>query len=85
MARCLPKPWTAPQISRVPDASGIGLRALSIVSILAVYMQLFLGGAFRHGGMHFLPHLIGAGIAMLILSTIIIGVGTWLKSQGAGQ
>ena len=28
--------------------------------------------------------LIAAGIATLILSTIVIGVGTWLKSQGAG-
>jgi L-rhamnose-H+ transport protein len=27
--------------------------------------------------------LIGAGIATLILSTIIIGFGTWMKSQGA--
>jgi L-rhamnose-H+ transport protein len=26
--------------------------------------------------------LIGAGIATLILSTIIIGWGTWMKSQG---
>ena len=29
--------------------------------------------------------LIASGIAMLILSTIIIGVGTWLKSQTAAQ
>jgi len=28
--------------------------------------------------------LIAAGIALLILSTIIIGVGTWLKTQVAG-
>jgi len=29
--------------------------------------------------------LIAAGIATLILSTIIIGFGTWLKGQGGGQ
>ena len=29
--------------------------------------------------------LIASGIVMLILSTIIIGVGTWLKSQTTGQ
>jgi len=29
--------------------------------------------------------LIGAGIATLILSTIIIGFGTWMKSQGSGH
>ena len=28
--------------------------------------------------------LIGAGIVMLILSTIVIGLGTWLKGQAAG-
>ncbi len=30
-------------------------------------------------------NLIGAGIALLILSTIIIGYGTYLKAQGAGH
>jgi L-rhamnose-H+ transport protein len=29
--------------------------------------------------------LIGAGIATLILSTIIIGFGTWMKTQGGGH
>ena len=29
--------------------------------------------------------LIASGIATLILSTIIIGVGTWLKTQTAAQ
>jgi L-rhamnose-H+ transport protein len=29
--------------------------------------------------------LIATGIAMLILSTIIIGVGTWLKTKVTGQ
>ncbi len=36
------------------------LRALSILSVAVIYVQLFLGAAFRHGGMHFLPHIIGA-------------------------
>src|SRR5207302_2411125 len=54
------------ELVRLPD-SAFGLRALSIFATLAVYMQLFLGGAFRHGGMHFLPHLIGAGVATIIL------------------
>jgi heme A synthase len=30
-------------------------------------MQLFLGGAFRHGGMHFIYHILGAGVATAIL------------------
>src|SRR4051812_29702691 len=49
------------------DASALSFRTMAILATLSVYMQLFLGGAFRHGGMHFLPHLIGAGIATIIL------------------
>jgi len=61
--------WIASEAAliRVPDTSTISLRSLSVLATLAVYMQLFFGGAFRHGGMHFLPHLIGAGIATVIL------------------
>ena len=58
---------TAPKLERIADAPGWGLRTLSVLATLAVYMQLFFGGAFRHGGMHFLPHLIGAGVATVIL------------------
>jgi heme a synthase len=36
------------------------LRALSVLTVAVLYVQLFLGAAFRHGGMHFLPHIIGA-------------------------
>ena len=48
-------------------SGGLKFTDLSTFAVLAVYMQLFLGGAFRHGGMHFLPHLIGAGVATIIL------------------
>jgi cytochrome c oxidase assembly protein subunit 15 len=58
---------SATTLTRQPDSSAINFRSLSILATLAVYMQLFLGGAFRHGGMHFLPHLIGACIATVIL------------------
>jgi len=40
-------------IIRIQDSSAFGLRTLSILATLAVYMQLFLGGAFRHGGLCF--------------------------------
>jgi len=43
------------------------VRQLAVLSLLAVYVQLFLGAAFRHNGMHFLPHIIGAVIATAIL------------------
>jgi cytochrome c oxidase assembly protein subunit 15 len=54
-----------PQLTR--DVDPVGLRTLSVIAIAAVYMQLFLGGAFRHGGMHFIYHILGAGVATAIL------------------
>ncbi|MEO5935684.1 MAG: COX15/CtaA family protein [Terriglobales bacterium] len=43
------------------------LRALSVLTVAVLYIQLFLGAAFRHGGMHFLPHIIGAVFVTAIL------------------
>jgi cytochrome c oxidase assembly protein subunit 15 len=61
--------WIASEgaVTRIADSSVITFRNLSVLATLSVYMQLFLGGAFRHGGMHFLPHLVGAGVATVIL------------------
>jgi heme a synthase len=59
--------WVDSEPQRLSDVAPLGLRTLSLVAIAAVYVQLFLGGAFRHGGMHFLPHIIGAGFATAIL------------------
>ena len=55
------------------------LRTLSVLAVMAVYMQLFFGAAFRHNGMEFLPygtrilpHLLGAGVATIILMATAI-------------
>jgi cytochrome c oxidase assembly protein subunit 15 len=45
----------------------LGVRTLSIYALVALYMQLLFGAGFRHGGMHFLPHLVGAIFASAIL------------------
>jgi cytochrome c oxidase assembly protein subunit 15 len=59
--------WIESKPQHFSDTGTFSLRALSLLAITAVYVQLFLGGAFRHGGMHFLPHIIGAGFATVIL------------------
>jgi cytochrome c oxidase assembly protein subunit 15 len=59
--------WIESEPQQLQDSGPFGLRTLSLLAITAVYVQLFLGGAFRHGGMHFLPHIIGAGFATVIL------------------
>lgn len=62
-------------LTRQPDSSAISFRNLSVLATLAAYMQLFLGAGFRHGGLHFLPHLIGACIAtVILLCTSIRGI-----------
>jgi cytochrome c oxidase assembly protein subunit 15 len=59
--------WIESEPQRLKDVDPVGLRTLSVIAIAAVYMQLFLGGAFRHGGMHFIYHILGAGVATAIL------------------
>lgn len=49
------------------NRSSHGLPALSWAALGCVYLQLFLGAAFRHGGMHFVWHLVGAGVATVII------------------
>jgi cytochrome c oxidase assembly protein subunit 15 len=59
--------WIQHQPEPVIDDGNISLRALSVAAIITVYAQLFMGAAFRHNGMHFLPHIIGAGFTTIIL------------------
>jgi len=72
----------------VVDTGSVSLRALSIAAIIVVYAQLFMGAAFRHGGMHFLPHLTGALLATIILFWAslrsMIGFPTVKPIRGAG-
>jgi cytochrome c oxidase assembly protein subunit 15 len=59
--------WLAPAEPLVRDARRPTLRTLSILSTLAVYVQLVLGAAFRHSGMKLLPHLISAVVVTVLL------------------
>lgn len=64
--------WTEGAPTRVPADGGFDFYKLAALATLAVYYQLFVGAAFRHGGMHFLPHLIGAGFATAILLWLVV-------------
>ena len=50
------------------DTRRPSLIALTQLSILALYVQLFLGGMFRHHGMSWWPHVLNAGIVAMILT-----------------
>ena len=50
------------------DARRPSLIALTQLSILALYIQLFLGGMFRHHGMSWWPHVVNAAAVAVILT-----------------
>ena len=50
------------------DARRPSLIALTQLSILALYIQLFLGGMFRHHGMSWWPHVVNAAAVAIILT-----------------
>ena len=50
------------------DTNRPSLIALTQLSILALYVQLFLGGMFRHHGMSWWPHVVNAGVVAIILT-----------------
>ena len=64
--------WVEGVPTRVVADKGFDFYKLSLIATLAVYYQLFVGAAFRHGGMHFLPHLIGAGVTTGILLWLVV-------------
>ena len=43
------------------------LVALTTLSVAVVWIQLILGAAFRHNGMKWLPHIVGAVIVICVL------------------
>lgn len=60
------KRWEQPS-EIVPDHGWPSLRTLSVLSGVAVLIQIALGAAFRHKALGLLPHIIGAMLVALIL------------------
>jgi len=61
------KRWIEAEARGLQASEALNLRALSVLTVAVLYVQLFLGAAFRHGGLHFLPHIIGAAFVTAIL------------------
>ena len=65
--------WVNPQSGedqpRVqPDAHRPSLFTLSLLSIFMLYVQLILGGMFRHHGMSWWPHVLNAILVTIVLA-----------------
>jgi len=59
--------WWQSSISELDDSRSPRIRALTIWTIAAVFLQLILGAAFRHKAFGIIPHLIGAVIVTILV------------------
>jgi cytochrome c oxidase assembly protein subunit 15 len=60
-------PWWAQASSGVEDRGTPQVRSLVVWTLLAVFLQLILGAAFRHKAFGIIPHLIGAVIVTILI------------------
>lgn len=66
--------WMEARPERFASEGTPSTRTLALLSIFAVYLQLFFGAAFRHSGMSILPHLMNAIFTTGILAWTAIRV-----------
>ena len=66
--------WMESSPSNVLDEGTPSTRTLTLLSLCAVYLQLFFGAGFRHSGISILPHLVNAVLASGILAWTSIRV-----------
>lgn len=66
--------WMEARPQRFTSEGTPSTRTLALLSIFAVYLQLFFGAAFRHSGMSILPHLMNAVFTTGILAWTAIRV-----------
>jgi heme a synthase len=71
--------WNSSQ-PETDDPGTPGVRTLAVWTVLAVFLQLILGAAFRHKGFGIIPHLVGA----VIVTILIFMTAGALKRRFAG-
>jgi cytochrome c oxidase assembly protein subunit 15 len=59
--------WWSGAISEIDDPGTPRVRTLVVWTLVAVFLQLILGAAFRHKGFGIIPHLIGAVIVTILI------------------
>ena len=66
--------WIESAPLSAPDEGTPSTRTLTLLSLFAVYLQLFFGAGFRHSGISILPHLMNAVLASGILAWTAVRV-----------
>ncbi len=77
------KSWAQAPVAVMRPEARTNLTTLSLLTVASVWMQLILGAAFRHSGIRLLPHLIGAGIVLCMVSWL--SVSTLKRHRGSPQ
>lgn len=67
MALFTSQAWIANDSLALPETRRPSLFTLSALSLAALYLQLFFGAAFRHGGMSFAPHFLNSILVFTLL------------------
>jgi heme a synthase len=58
--------WWQSDVPAIEDTGSPRLKSLALWTAAAVFLQLVLGAAFRHNAFGIVPHLIGAGVVLLL-------------------
>ena len=59
--------WWCGELAVVQDPGTPAVRSLAVWMVVAVFLQLILGAAFRHKGFGIIPHLIGAVVVTILI------------------
>jgi len=59
--------WWSGKLPALEDPRTPAVRSLVVWTLIAVFLQLILGAAFRHKGFGIIPHLIGAVIVTILI------------------
>ena len=59
--------WWNGRLPEIDDPGSPRVRTLVVWTLVAVFLQLILGAAFRHKGFGIIPHLIGAVIVTILI------------------
>jgi len=59
--------WWQPETPRLQDSATPHLRTLAAWTTVAIFVQLILGAAFRHGAFGIAPHMFGAGVVLVMV------------------
>ena len=59
--------WWSGELPSLEDSRTPAVRSLAVWTVVAVFLQLILGAAFRHKGFGIIPHLIGAVIVTILI------------------